>query len=144
MGRISGPLLDRMDLHVEVPRLTGVELTANTPGEPSVEICARVMRARAIQATRWAGAVTPLMTNGAAPPALVRRRCALSDDARGFLGQAIDRLGLSSRAFERIIRVARTIADLAGAREIEVAHLAEAVAYRTLDRPMKAEPDDER
>jgi magnesium chelatase family protein len=78
------------------------------------------------------------MTNAAAPPALLRRRCPLSEDVRRFLWQAIDRLGMSSRGFERIIRVARTIADLAGAREIEVSHVAEAVAYRTLDRPMTA------
>jgi len=136
LGRISGPLLDRVDLHVDVPRLTGAELTANTPGEPSIEICARVIRARAVQAARWTGAETPLKTNAAVPPSLLRGRCALSEDVRRFLRQAIDRLGLSSRAFERIIRVARTIADLAGAREIEAPHIAEAVAYRTLDRPM--------
>jgi magnesium chelatase family protein len=138
MGRISGPLLDRMDLQVEVPRLTGAELTANASGEPSMEICARVIRARTVQALRWAGALAPLMTNAAAPPALLRRRCALSEDVRRFLRHAIDRLGMSSRGFERIIRVARTIADLAEAREIEVSHVAEAVAYRTLDRPMTA------
>ena len=141
LGRISGPLLDRVDLHVEVPRLTGAELIANTPAEPSIEICARVIRARTVQASRWAGAVTTLMTNAAVPPSLLRRRCALSEDVRRFLRQAIDRLGLSSRAFDRIIRVARTIADLAGAREIEVSHVAEAAAYRMLDRTMTGEHD---
>lgn len=135
MGRISGPLLDRVDLHVEVPRLTGAELTASTLGEPSAEVCARVIRARTIQASR-SGAGTSPVTNGTMPLVLMRRWCALSEDARRFLRQAIDRLGLSPRAFERVVRVARTIADLVEAPEIQVAHVAEAVAYRTLDRPV--------
>ncbi len=136
IGRISGPLLDRVDLHVEVPRLTGAELTASTLGEPSADVCARVIRARTIQASRGPGAGTAPVTNGTMPLALVRRWCVLPEDARGFLRQAIDRLGLSPRAYERIVRIARTIADLGGSRDIALPHVAEAVAYRTLDRPL--------
>ena len=135
VGRVSGPLLDRVDLHLEVPRLTGSELMAPAPGETSADIRARVLRARAIQAARVAGVGTVALTNGTMPPVLVRRWCALRDDARAFLQGAIDRLGLSPRAYERAVRVARTIADLEGALEIAVPHVAEAVGYRTLDRP---------
>ncbi len=135
-GRISGPLLDRMDLHVEVPRLTGAELTASTLGEPSADVYARVVRARTIQASRGTGAERAPVTNGTMPPALVRRWCVLPEDARAFLRRAIDRLGLSPRAYERIVRIARTIADLDGSCDIAFPHVAEAVAYRTLDRPL--------
>ncbi len=131
-------MLDRVDLHVEVPRLSGKELTTHAPAETSVQICARVVRARAIQASRGAGAGTAALTNGTMPPTLLRRWSALGEDASGFLRQAIDRLGLSPRAFERIVRVARTIADLEDAGKIGVRHVAEAVMYRTLDRPVDA------
>ncbi len=138
LSRISGPLLDRIDLHVEVPRLSGGELTTDAPAEASAQIRARVVRARAIQAARGAGAGTAALTNGTMPLTLLRRYSALDDDAAGFLRQAIDRLGLSPRAFERIVRVARTIADLEGAVEIDPRHVAEAVMYRSLDRPADA------
>jgi magnesium chelatase family protein len=134
LGRVSGPLLDRVDLHLEVPRLTGAELTARARGERSADIRARVVHARAVQAARGACAGTVALTNGTMPLALARRWCALGDDARVFLQGAIDRLGLSPRAYERVVRVARTIADLAGTPEISVPHIAEAVGYRTLDR----------
>jgi len=137
LARVSGPLLDRVDLHVEVPRLSGIELTTHAAAETSVQICTRVVRARTIQASRGAGAGagTAALTNGTMPPTLLRRWSALGEDASGFLRQAIDRLGLSPRAHERILRVARTIADLEGAAEIAVRHVSEAVMYRTLDRP---------
>jgi magnesium chelatase family protein len=135
LGRVSGPLLDRVDLHLEVPRLTGAELTAQAGGEPSADMRARVLRARAIQAARGDGGGTAGQTNGTMPAASARRWCALGREARAFLERAIDRLSLSPRAYERIVRVARTIADLAGAPEIATAHVAEAVGYRTLDRP---------
>ncbi len=135
LARVSGPLLDRVDLHVEVPRLSGAELTARTAAESSAQVRARVVRARAIQAVRGAGAGTAALTNGTMPPSLLRQWCRLGDDAGAFLRRAIDRLGLSPRAFERVIRVARTIADLEGGPEIAVKHVAEAVMYRTLDRP---------
>lgn len=135
LGRVSGPLLDRVDLHLEVPRLTGADLTAHAPGEPSADMRTRVLRARGIQAARVAGGRMAALTNGAMPTAYARRWCALTHEARGFLERAIDRLGLSPRAYERIVRVARTIADLAGTPQIAVPHVAEAVGYRTLDRP---------
>ncbi len=136
LGRVSGPLLDRVDLHVEVPRLSGAALVARTPGESSAQVRARIVGARVVQAARGAGAGTAGLTNGTMPPGLVRRWCALTSDASDFLRRAIDRLGLSPRGFHRAIRVARTIADLEGAPEIAVQHIAEAVMYRTLDRPL--------
>ena len=135
LGRVSGPLLDRIDLHVEVPRLTGAELTAQAPGEPSADMRARVLSARAIQVARWTGVRWGAPTNGTMPAVGAGRWCALTHEACVFLERAIDRLGLSPRAYERVVRVARTIADLAGASDIAVPHVAEAVGYRTLDRP---------
>jgi magnesium chelatase family protein len=134
LSRLSGPLLDRIDLHVEVPRLHGSELAGSAPGEASAQIRERVMRARAAQAARARGMATDALTNGSMPRALLRRWCALGEDALGFLERATDRLGLSPRAYERIIRIARTIADLEGAGAITLPHVAEAAAYRTLDR----------
>jgi magnesium chelatase family protein len=133
LGRLSGPLLDRVDLHVEVPRLSGPSLVARGPAETSAAIATRVSQARAIQAARGTGSA-PALTNGTMPPAGLRRWAALDDRARGFLRQAIDRLGLSPRSFERILRVARTIADLEASPAIEERHVAEAVMYRSLDR----------
>jgi len=138
MRRLSGPLIDRMDLHVDVPRVSGADLTAPAPGEASHEVRARVVRARAIQAARGMGLGTAGLTNGTMPPAQMRRRSGLTDEARRFLHRAIDQLSLSPRAYDRVVRVARTIADLEEAGEVGVPHLAEALEYRTLDRA--AEP----
>jgi magnesium chelatase family protein len=124
-----------MDLHVEVPRVAGADLVTSVPGEPSADIRARVVRARAIQAARGAGLGTTAQANGTMPPACVRQTWGLDGEGGRFLGRAIDRLGLSARAYERIVRVARTIADLEGAGGIRVPHLAEALGYRSLDRP---------
>jgi len=134
LGRLSGPLLDRIDLHVDVPRLPPAELTAAgaVGGEASAAVRARVCAAREGQARRFADRVTcnALMTR-----TQLQHCCRLGDEARRFLRTAMERLGLSARGYDRILRVARTIADLDGAEAITTAHLAEAVQYRTLDRP---------
>ncbi|HEU5299894.1 MAG TPA: YifB family Mg chelatase-like AAA ATPase [bacterium] len=134
LGRISGPLLDRLDLHVEVPRVPPADLTAPVVGEASSAIRARVCAARERQTARFAGtcAANALMTGRQ-----LRRYGRLGDGAREFLRSAIERLGLSARAHDRIIRVARTIADLDGAEEVAVGHLAEAVQYRVFDRRLR-------
>ncbi len=135
LRRLSGPLVDRVDLHVEVPRVGGADLVALAPGEPSADVRARVVRARAIQAARGAGLGTTALANGTVSLLSVRETWGLGGDGRRFLSRAIDRLFLSPRAYERIVRVARTIADLEGAGDIRVPHLAEALGYRSLDRP---------
>lgn len=128
-GKLSGPLLDRIDLHVEVPSLPAQDLLAPaSPAETSTAVRARVSAARERQQARQ-GCI-----NRALPPAALEQHCALDDSARKLLTQALERLGLSARAVHRIIRVARTIADLDISPQIRVPHLAEAVQYRKLDR----------
>ncbi|MEM8933531.1 MAG: ATP-binding protein [Acidobacteriota bacterium] len=130
-SRVSGPLLDRIDLHVEVPALSLQELKG-PPGEPSAAVAERVAAARAIQAERFAGSSTPI--NAAMDPKAERRACVLDDDARRLLDAAFERLKLSARATTRILKVSRTIADLAGEAQIRASHVAEAIQYRSLDR----------
>ncbi len=130
--KVSGPLLDRIDLHVEVPRLPPHALLEERPGESSAVIRERVARARRIQQERFAG--TLYRTNGQMPPRVVRKVCSLDEAGKALLQTAIERLGLSARAYDRILRVARTIADLEGSERITPAHLAEAIQYRVLDR----------
>ncbi|HET6947554.1 MAG TPA: YifB family Mg chelatase-like AAA ATPase [bacterium] len=134
LGRISGPLLDRLDLHVEAPRVSPAELTGPATGEPSSAIRARVCAARERQTARFAGSCgcNALMTGKQ-----LRRHCRLDEVTRTFLRTAIERLGLSARAYDRVLRVARTIADLEGAEDIAVAHLAEAVQCRVFDRRLR-------
>jgi len=128
-GRISGPLLDRIDLHVEVPRLPPRELRPDSPaGESSTEVRQRVERARAIQLNR-AGRL-----NAQLGQAETLALCRLGDSDQALLEHAIDRLRLSARSMQRILRVARTIADLAGADGIDTSHLTEALGYRRIDR----------
>jgi magnesium chelatase family protein len=134
LSRISGPLLDRIDLYLEVPRLTGAELTAQHAGESSETIRARVMRARRRRCAARRSAVSH--PEPAAPAGALGGRDGRLDAAvTALLRGAIDRLGLSARGVERVVRVARTIADLADADRIGVDHLAEALSYRALDRP---------
>jgi magnesium chelatase family protein len=123
-ARISGPLLDRIDLRIEVPSLPPEALRAAQPGEPSEAVRVRVTAARERQLAR-AG-----RPNAQLGPADIARDCGLAADAAALLEEAVTRLGLSARSHDRILKVARTIADLAGARQIATAHLAEAVGYR--------------
>jgi len=138
-SRVSGPLLDRIDLHVEVPRVPVAALADDAPpGEPSVAVRARVEAARVRQRRRLAARATPL--NAHIPGREVRRLCCIGPAGRRLLEAASERLGLSARAYTRILRVARTIADLAGDDEITTSHLAEAIQYRSLDRRQSSSP----
>jgi len=131
-GRISGPLLDRIDLHVELPAISLRELRA-APGEPSATVARRIESARARQLARF-GAAAPNPVNAVMNPDDLRRHCRLDAAGQRLLDGAFQRLGLSARALDRILKVARTIADLAGSDAIRAAHLAEAIQYRSLDR----------
>jgi magnesium chelatase family protein len=133
--RISGPLIDRFDLHVDVPAVPYAALPGGGSAEPSGAIRGRVGAARTVQAERVASAVaSSSRLNARLRGAALRRHCALDVSGKTLLAQAVEKLGLSARAHDRILRVARTIADLAGSEQIHVSHLAEAVQYRALDR----------
>jgi magnesium chelatase family protein len=131
-ARVSGPLLDRIDLHVEVPPVHYAELASTTVAEPSAVIRARVNAARARQPQRFAG--TPLPHNAAMGVRELRRYCRLDAASQRLLAQAMQHFGPSARAHDRICKVTRTIADLAGEEAITPGHVAEAMQYRTLDR----------
>ncbi len=133
-SRISGPLLDRIDLHIEVPGLKYKEMSAQPSGDNSAAVLARVTAARRRQQARFADARRPVFSNSQMGPQLIRRHCSVRADGQAILRAAIDRLGLSARAYHRILKVARTIADIENSDTIEVPHLTEAVQYRTLDR----------
>ncbi|HID07305.1 MAG TPA: ATP-binding protein, partial [Armatimonadetes bacterium] len=130
--RISGPLLDRIDIHIEVPRLRPEEMLEPSLSEPSAAIRERVMRAREIQLKRFEG--TGIFYNAHMQQKHMRTFCALTNGAKEMLRMAIESLGLSARASDRILKVARTIADLAGADVLCEEHVSEAIQYRTLDR----------
>lgn len=127
LGKISGPLLDRIDIHVEVPAVPYKELRGNTSSESSAEIRLRVAAARAIQQARG-------YYNARMPSRLIRQQCALDDSGERTMEMAVRRMGLSARAHDRILRVARTIADLDESANVSAKHVAEAVQYRSLDR----------
>jgi magnesium chelatase family protein len=132
-GRVSGPLLDRIDIHIEVPALRYRELAKTRDGESSTAIRARVEAAREIQRRRFVR--TPRVhSNSMMGPRAIRQFCALNPESQQLIASVIDRLGMSARAHDRILKMSRTIADLAGSESIEVPHLAEAIQYRTLDR----------
>lgn len=129
MNRLSGPLLDRVDMHITVPRLKPDELMAMSGGETSTSIRERVLRARDVQHRRYGGS----RVNAKMTPAEVRDLIQLSDESREFLKVAVMRMNLSARVYDRILKVSRTIADLAGSPTIEKSHLSEAIQYRERD-----------
>ena len=137
LGRVSGPLLDRIDLHVEVPAVRYRDLSDTRAGEPSEAIRARVARARALQRARFAGRAD-IYANAHMAPRDLREFCAIGEGSDALLRTAISRLGLSARAYHRVIKIARTIADLDGGGEITTAHVGEAIQYRSLDRATSA------
>ncbi len=132
MGRISGPLLDRIDIHIEVPAVPFRELTGNTQGTSSADMRAQVAAARQVQAERFQNSNTRY--NADMPHRQVRQFCRLDSECQNLLKAAMSELGLSARAHDKVLRTARTIADLAGSDQIEAMHLNEAVNYRMLDR----------
>jgi magnesium chelatase family protein len=133
-SRVSGPLLDRIDIQIEVPGLRYQELASKDAGENSSAIRQRVNRARAIQLQRFEK--TKIHANAQMGAREIRRHCMVKEDADKLLETAINKLGLSARAYSRVLKVGRTIADLAGVENIEASHIAEAIQYPSLDRRM--------
>jgi magnesium chelatase family protein len=136
MGRISGPLLDRIDLHIEVPTVAFQELSAAADGTSSAAMRQEVSKARAVQRQRFGEQTHTL--NSRMSTRQLRKHCALDDEGKGLLKAAMEELGLSARAHDRILRVARTIADLEGSASIRSSHVVEAISYRSLDRKLWA------
>ena len=135
LGRISGPLLDRIDLHVEVPQVKFQEITANRDGEPSASIRDRVISARQFQEQRFDGNVR-VTCNARMEARDIKQHCQLGDEPKNLLRMAMNELDLSARAYDRILKVSRTIADLAAADSINSEHISETLQYRTLDRQL--------
>ena len=133
MAKISGPLLDRIDLHIEVPAVKYRDLSSKESGEPSERIRSRVSQAREVQAARFHGR-KGLFSNADMQSKEIREFCRLDAPCEELLKMAITKLGLSARAYDRILKVGRTIADLAGTAEIRPEHIGEAIQYRSLDR----------
>lgn len=132
IGRISGPLLDRIDIHIEVPNVPFRELSDSAPGTNSATMREQVQSAREVQTRRFID--EPAMVNGKMSPKQIRQYCRLQPDAENLLRSAMDEMGLSARAHDKILRVSRTIADLEECETIEAHHLSEAINFRTLDR----------
>jgi magnesium chelatase family protein len=134
VAKISGPLLDRIDIHIEVPAVQYKELRGGSAAEGSSEIRARVLLARERQQQRFRKFGEKIYSNAQMTTRQIRVYCELGPDAERLLERAMQQQGLTARAHDRILKVARTIADLEGAENLSVAHLAEAIQYRTLDR----------
>jgi magnesium chelatase family protein len=133
LSKISGPLLDRIDLHVEVVPVSFDEMTANRKTESSAEIRERVVRARRVQLERFINHEN-IFCNSMMPSNMVKEICQIGEPGKSMLRKAMETLGLSARAYDRILKVSRTVADLAASPDIKVEHLAEAIQYRSLDR----------
>jgi magnesium chelatase family protein len=131
-AKISGPLLDRIDIHIEVPPVKFRDLSSETQGETSEAIRERVEKAREVQLARFAG--KKIHCNAQMTPRFLRRHCHVEEDSKKLLELAINKLGLSARAYNRILKVSRTIADLEQAPDILPHHISEAIQYRSLDR----------
>jgi len=131
-GRISGPILDRIDLHIEVPAVKYEQLRSDSESEKSESIRMRVCRARDIQLKRLAG--EGIYSNSQLKPKHLKKFCRIDEAGQALLDEAVRQLGLSARAYHRIIKVSRTIADLEAGENIAPHHLLEAIQYRSLDR----------
>jgi len=132
LGKISGPMLDRIDIHIEVPPVEYAALNSDAKEESSAEIRDRVNKARKIQTERYKG--TGITCNARLTPAMLKKYCVMSDEASKYLALSFERLGMSARAYDRILKVARTVADLAGSEIIEKEHIFSAISFRSLDR----------
>lgn len=132
LNRISGPMLDRIDLHVEVPPVDYSDLSSAAPGESSAEIQKRVNRARRLQIERYAG--TGITCNAHLTSSMLKKYCVMNDEAQKYLKLSFERLGMSARTYDRILKVARTIADLSNEEIIKKEHIFSAISFRTLDK----------
>lgn len=132
LNRISGPMLDRIDLHVEVPPVDYSDLSSAAPGESSAEIQKRVNRARRLQIERYAG--TGITCNAHLTSSMLKKYCVMDDEAQKYLKLSFERLGMSARTYDRILKVARTIADLSNKEIIKKEHIFSAISFRTLDK----------
>jgi magnesium chelatase family protein len=129
--RISGPILDRIDIHLDVPRVPVQKLSTLDSGEPSRLICQCVEAARVIQQARFAPVNKPnVLVNGDMGPSEVQKFCQLNKEGLAMMRLAVERMGLRARAYHRVLKLSRTIADLAGSEAVQQAHLAEALQYR--------------
>lgn len=134
MAKISGPLLDRIDIHIEVPAVPYKELADDRAGTSSFRMCEQVVAARMIQGQRFATSRTRY--NGQMTSRQIRQFCKLTDECQELLRSSVNEMGLSARAHDKVLRVSRTIADLDSSEHIQPAHLNEAINYRMLDRQM--------
>jgi magnesium chelatase family protein len=133
-SRVSGPLMDRIDIHIEVPAVKFSEVSSDTSAEPSSAIRERVTLAREIQYARFRN--DGIYANAHMKPRHIRKYCKIDEDSLRLMEAAMNRLGLSARAYNRILKVARTIADIDGSEKIGTEHISEAIQYRSLDRRM--------
>lgn len=132
IGKISGPLMDRIDIQVEVSSVKYEDLNSDTKEESSAEIKRRVEKARNIQINRYKDEC--IFSNSELTPKMMEKYCVLDKSSKAILEKAFSKLGLSARAYGRILKVARTIADLEGSKDIQESHLLEAIQYRSLDK----------